>query len=259
MKSAETTSTAIKIEDLPMPDASMSMPMADTHMSDAPMMDAPPQQHAVFPFPSEDRSLVSQQPTPDSYRQMAAHQLANKALEAQQRANHMEFLADAVRRGDPVPLDKIRVMSPKNSSGVGVPPSGLGHFPSHPGHSDTLVNKAPNDGDLSLNPTVAPIRSTTLSHTPLPHNTLPHNTLPHLDVPAGDQIDKGSLQTFGLSSIDNEIMSLMQRHRAEQDILQSQHQIQMQQLHNLRLIKAEEERVLQVSVDECTKLFAVYI
>lgn len=314
------------------------VPKSDCATSDA--------QKEAFPHPSGGAASVSQHPDPNSYRQMAAQQLASAAMEvrmiiiradseaeerisdvesarymktclgctrlnsnpkthapsqAQQRAKHMENLAAAVRRGDPVPLDNIRVASPKTSTGV--MPSLVGveeHFQSHP-EGDMLIDKELNNGEFSVNPEgfiqnkieefgaiasgyntggmrpgmspgdlspggmlqpIAPQQRVDPPSKPL--NKMNHPSamtmtqsttqLPKLATQPQANVrtdDQATSHTFGLSSIENEIKSMMERHREEQAIMQSHHQLQMQQLqmqqlYNLRLMRAEEQRVLQV-------------
>ncbi|GMI36724.1 hypothetical protein TrCOL_g6267 [Triparma columacea] len=267
-------------------------PKSDCATSDA--------QKEAFPHPSGGAASVSQHPDPNSYRQMAAQQLASAAMEAQQRAKHMENLAAAVRRGDPVPLDNIRVASPKTSTGV--MPSLVGveeHFQSHP-EGDMLIDKELNNGEFSVNPEgfiqnkieefgaiasgyntggmrpgmspgglspggmlqpIAPQQRVDPPSKPLnkmnhpPAMTMAQSTtqLPKLATQPQANVrtdDQATSHTFGLSSIENEIKSMMERHREEQAIMQSHHQLQMQQLqmqqlYNLRLMRAEEQRVLQ--------------
>ena len=209
-------------------------------------------------FNSQFKSQMSLQTQPSlpansgAARQIAAHQLANEAMQAEMRAKKMEAFAAAVRRGEQVSLDILQfgatqVAAPNNSKLIDNELKN-GQFYQAP---EVFIQKkmsefeaaatgysagAPvNDGPSQTGRD--PINTGGRAHFDL--SALGNRNVPHQTATARADVE------FGLSSIDEAIGDMIERHQAEQMLMQIHHQQQMQQLQKLRMTKLEEERALK--------------
>mmetsp|Transcript_3736 Transcript_3736/g.7544 ORF Transcript_3736/g.7544 Transcript_3736/m.7544 type:complete len:531 (+) Transcript_3736:134-1726(+) len=186
------------------------------------------------------------------YRHLTAQQLANTAIKHQQKAQEMENLAAAVRRGEPVALERIKLTSPKESS------RGLCSLEPNIALQDGMTQSSLIDNELKsghfyqdpvafVQKKISDFGPATGEHAMVSGGGGAASAAPDgLSLPdisnlgaSGGAISP-SPYPLRLSSIDDEIKSMMQRHQAEQHMMQSHQQQQIQELNDLRLMKAQQ-------------------